>query len=115
MNKKVITAVAIVSLSVSGAYQMTASDDSSYMSSPSRTQSIDVYNHLRSLLADYCEVDESHINMETKLKQDLGMDSLDMVNISSMIYFEFRVNIPYAEFSAAVDVADIYDLIITHS
>ena len=53
--------------------------------------------------------------METKLKQDLGLDSLDMVNISSMIYFEFRVNIPYAEFSAAVDVADIYDLIITHS
>lgn len=115
MNKKALTVAAFISLSASCAYQMSAADASPFMSSPSIVQSADVYNHLRSLLADYCEVSESVINMDTRLDYDLGLDSLDMLNISSLIYFEFNVDIPYTEFSAAKTVADVYDLIINHS
>lgn len=115
MNKKALTVAAFISLSASCAYQMSAADASPFMSSPSIVQSADVYNHLRSLLADYCEVSESVINMDTRLDYDLGLDSMDMLNISSLFYFEFNVDIPYAEFSAAKTVADVYDLIINHS
>ena len=53
--------------------------------------------------------------MESRLKEDLGLDSIDMLNLYSLIYFEFEVNIPAPEFMVAITVADLYDLIILNS
>ncbi len=53
--------------------------------------------------------------METELKNGLGFDSMDMLNLYSLIYFEFEVNIPTADFMVAITVADLYDLIILNS
>ena len=53
--------------------------------------------------------------MESRLKEDLGLESIDMLDLYSLIYFEFEVNIPTAEFMDAITVADLYDLIILNS
>ena len=40
---------------------------------------------------------------------------LQLAKLKSLIYFEFEVNIPTAEFMDAITVADLYDLIILNS
>ena len=94
---------------------MTASEVNSSISSPATTRSADVYNRLVTLIADYCEISELDIYMESRLKEDLGLDSIDMLNLYSLIYFEFEVKIPTPEFMVAITVADLYDLIILNS
>lgn len=116
MNKKVLTAAALISLSAAGLQQpMTASEVNSSISSPATPRSAEIYSRLVTLIADYREISELDIKMESRLKEDLGLESIDMLDLYSLIYFEFEVNIPTAEFMDAITVADLYDLIILNS
>ena len=94
---------------------MTASEVNSSISSPATTRSADVYSRLVTLISDYTGESKENIKMETELKNGLGFDSMDMLNLYSLIYFEFEVNIPTADFMVAITVADLYDLIILNS
>ena len=62
---------------------MTASEVNSSISSPATTRSADVYSRLVTLISDYTGESKENIKMETELKNGLGFDSMDMLNLYS--------------------------------
>ena len=46
---------------------------------------------LRSLIADQLGVDSSNITMDTNFEEDLGVDSLDIVELSMALEEEFDI------------------------
>lgn len=63
------------------------------------------------IIAEQFGVDESSIKPETHLRDDLGSDSLDDVEIVMMIEDEFNIEISDADAEAAVTVQQIFDYI----
>ena len=50
-----------------------------------------ILEKLRSLIADQLGVDSSNITMDTNFEEDLGVDSLDIVELSMALEEEFGV------------------------
>ena len=113
MNKKTLTVAALVAMSIPGTV-LTSSAAEPNQDIPVEIcgQNAGLFAHLQSILAEFCECSESAITMESRLRDDLGIDSLGMIQLNSLIYFEFNVEIPLSDFSSAQTVADIYDLIL---
>lgn len=53
-----------------------------------------VFEKLRALIAEQLELDESEITMESELIDDLGADSLDIVDLVMTIEDEFEIEVP---------------------
>ncbi|MDO4832821.1 MAG: acyl carrier protein [Clostridia bacterium] len=53
-----------------------------------------VFEKLRALIAEQLELDESEITMESELIDDLGADSLDVVDLVMTIEDEFEIEVP---------------------
>ena len=53
-----------------------------------------VFEKLRALIAEQLELDESEITMESELIDDLGADSLDVVDLVRTIEDEFEIEVP---------------------
>lgn len=49
-----------------------------------------ILEKLRSLIADQLGVDSSNITMDTNFEEDLGVDSLDIVELSRALEEEFE-------------------------
>ena len=56
-----------------------------------------VLEKVKSILADQFDVEEDKITAETDLQEDLGADSLDVVDLLMSIEDEFEVEIPDEE------------------
>lgn len=50
-----------------------------------------ILEKLRSLIADQLGVDNSNITMDTNFEEDLGVDSLDIVELSMALEEEFDI------------------------
>ena len=50
-----------------------------------------ILEKLRSLIADQLGVDSSNITMDTNFEEDLGVDSLDIVELSMALEEEFDI------------------------
>lgn len=64
---------------------------------------------VRLILSDNLGFDLEDIAEETNLKNDLGMDSLDAIEIIMEFEKVFNINIPDAEAEKVNIVSDIYD------
>lgn len=53
-----------------------------------------VFEKICKILSDQLDVDESEITMDTNITEDLGADSLDVVDILMSIEDEFGIEIP---------------------
>lgn len=53
-----------------------------------------VFEKLRAIIAEQLDLDESEITMESELIDDLGADSLDVVDLVMSIEDEFEVEVP---------------------
>lgn len=53
-----------------------------------------VFEKLRALIAEQLELDESEVTMESELIDDLGADSLDVVDLVMTIEDEFEIEVP---------------------
>ena len=51
-----------------------------------------ILEKLRSLIADQLGVDSSNITMDTNFEEDLGVDSLDIVELSMALEEEFGID-----------------------
>ena len=58
-------------------------------------------------LADQLEIDASQIKSESKIKDDLGADSLDMLQLLMTIQEELGIEIPDEELAKFVTVKDV--------
>ena len=53
-----------------------------------------VYEKVVSIICEQFDLEESQVSMETAVTDDLGADSLDLVEVLSAIEYELDVEIP---------------------
>lgn len=70
-----------------------------------------VFDKVKEVIADTVNIDEADIKLEASLKDDLGIDSLDAVEISIALEDAFEITIPQEELANFATVKDIVDYI----
>ena len=70
-----------------------------------------IFDKVRKILAEQLNKDESKINAETKIVEDLGADSLDMVELLMMLEEDFGIVIPDEQAMSLKTVGDIVSLL----
>ncbi len=74
-----------------------------------------VLEKVKSLLSEQFDVEESKITAETTLAEDLGADSLDVVDLLMSIEDEFEVSIPDEEVENIKTVGALVEYIESQS
>lgn len=72
-----------------------------------------MYEQIKKVLVSTTNVNESLVSQEAKLKEDLGIDSLDSVELVLELETQFDVRIEDEELQSLVTVGDIVKLIET--
>jgi len=70
-----------------------------------------VFEKVKAILVDQLDVDEDAITMESSIIEDLGADSLDVVDMVMSLEEEFDVEIPDEEIENMKTVGDIVKFI----
>lgn len=65
-----------------------------------------VFEKIRGIICDQLDVKESTVKMESNLMDDLGADSLDLIDLVMSIEDEFDVEIPDSEIENIKTIAD---------
>ena len=73
-----------------------------------------VFEQLRSIICEQLELQPSQITMESSMADELGADSLDLVDIIMSIEDEFDVDIPDEEVEKLRCVGDFVHYIEDH-
>ena len=73
-----------------------------------------ILEKLQTLIADQLGVDGNSITMDTNFEEDLGVDSLDIVELSMALEEEFDIEIPDEEVENIKEVGDIVKYIESH-
>ncbi|EEG31613.1 acyl carrier protein [[Clostridium] methylpentosum DSM 5476] len=66
-----------------------------------------VLEKVTSILVDQLDVDEEKVTMEASISDDLGADSLDVVDLVMSLEEEFNIEIPDEEVENIKTVGDI--------
>ena len=56
-----------------------------------------VFEKLRKLICDEFEIDEESVTLEANLMEDLGVDSIDLVDLGMTVEDEFEVEMPFED------------------
>ena len=70
-----------------------------------------IQDKTKALVAQKLNIDESEITPEKSLTNDLGADSLDVVEVSMMLEREFNVKFSEEDMANVKTVGDLYQLI----
>lgn len=73
-----------------------------------------VFEKVREILVDQLDVDEDAVTMEANIQNDLGADSLDIVDLVMSLEEEFDCEIPDEEIENIKTVGDIVKYIEDH-
>lgn len=73
-----------------------------------------VFNRVRKIIADQLGLDENTITMDSLFVDDLGADSLDVVELIMALEEEFDVEIPDEDAEKATKVGDVVEYISAH-
>ena len=68
-------------------------------------------DQIREIICEFVNVDPSSITPETNIRTDLGLNSLELVNLAVEIEEAFDVEIPDREASGLATVADAIRII----
>ena len=74
-----------------------------------------VLEKVKAILAEQFDVEEDTITMETSVSEDLGADSLDVVDLLMSIEDEFEIEIPDTEIENMKTVGDLVKYIEANS
>ena len=74
-----------------------------------------VLEKVKAILAEQFDVQEDTITMETSVAEDLGADSLDVVDLLMSIEDEFEIEIPDTEIENMKTVGDLVKYIEANS
>ncbi|MBM3405589.1 MAG: acyl carrier protein [Bacteroidetes bacterium] len=72
-------------------------------------QQEEIIQKINTLLIDEIEVEESQIKPSAELKKDLGIDSLDFVDLFVIIDTHFGIKLKAEEMSGILTLQDFYD------
>ena len=73
-----------------------------------------VFEKVREILVDQLDMDEDAVTMEASIQNDLGADSLDIVDLVMSLEEEFDCEIPDEEIENIKTVGDIVKYIEDH-
>lgn len=73
-----------------------------------------VFEKIAQILAEQLDADVEAITAETRIAEDLGADSLDVVELLMSIEDEFDVEVPDEEIENVKTVGDVVDYIQAH-
>ena len=62
---------------------------------------------IKKILVDQLRIDESKITLESKIAEDLGADSLDVLQILMTVEEEYNITIPDEKLAEFVTVGDV--------
>ena len=68
---------------------------------------MDIFDKVREILCDQLDLDESTVNEDSNIVEDLGADSLDSVDIILALEDEFDIQIPDEETENIKTVGDL--------
>jgi len=74
-----------------------------------------VEERIVAFVADYCGIPASDIKPESHLVEDLGMDSLDVVETTLSIEEQFEITLPLEETDTFNTVADLIAAVEKHA
>ncbi|MGA2141636.1 MAG: acyl carrier protein [Brevinematales bacterium] len=74
----------------------------------------DVFDKVKEIIVDKLGVDESAVKLEASFIEDLGADSLDIVDLIMALEEEFGVDIPDEEAQNIKNVGDAVNYIKNH-
>ncbi len=69
------------------------------------------FDRVRDIICKQLELEESDVTMETNVRDDLGADSLDLVDLAMSLEDEFEVEVPDSVLEKFETVADIVKFI----
>ena len=70
-----------------------------------------IFDEVREILAEQLDVDKDSIEMNSKLAEDLGADSLDAIDIVMTIEDEYAIEVPDENIENMKTVEDIVSFI----
>ena len=70
-----------------------------------------VLEKVREILCDQLDVEEEQVTLDASITDDLGADSLDVLEIIMGIEDEFGIQVPTDEAESIVTVGDAYEKI----
>ena len=73
-----------------------------------------VFEKIKKILAEQLDADEEEMTLDTKIAEDLGADSLDVVELLMSIQDEFEVEIPDEEIDNIKTIGNVVDYIQNH-
>lgn len=74
-----------------------------------------IYEKITAILADQLDADADKMTPNTKIADDLGADSLDLVDLLMSIEDEFGVEIPDEEVENLTTIGEVVDYISEHA
>ena len=74
----------------------------------------EIYNKLKGIIVEQLGVKESEISMDAHFADDLGADSLDIVEMIMAVEEEFNIQVTDEEAEALAKVSDVVNFIETH-
>ncbi len=73
-----------------------------------------IFDKVKSMLVDQLSVEEEKVTMEASITEDLGADSLDVVDLVMSLEEEFGLEIPDEDVEKIKTVGDIVKYIEEH-
>ncbi|KAF5043254.1 Acyl carrier protein [bioreactor metagenome] len=70
-----------------------------------------ILEKVKAILVEELDVEEENINLDSKIKDDLGADSLDLFELISKIEDELDITIDEEDYGKLVTVGDIVNYI----
>lgn len=74
----------------------------------------EIISQVNSLLAEEFEVEESEFAPDANLKETLGLDSINLVDLIALVQFTYKITIPVEDLKKIQTFTDLYDYIEQH-
>lgn len=72
---------------------------------------MDIFEKVKSMIVEELKIDESEIKLDSSFVDDLGADSLDIVQLIMAFEEEFEMEIPDEDAESIATVGDVVDYI----
>jgi acyl carrier protein len=74
----------------------------------------EIIAHVNSILAEEFEIEESEFEPDANLKETLGLDSINLVDLIALVQYHYKVTIPVEDLKKIQTFTDLYDYIEQH-
>lgn len=74
----------------------------------------EIIKQVNGLLAEEFEIDESEFAPDANLKETLGLDSINLVDLIALVQFNYKITIPVEDLKKIQTFNNLYDYIEEH-